>query len=90
MKNYDNLVSPMLEEGLTVMIYAGVKDLICNWQEFTNESPACQSSCRLECVRCVSRVSERTTNFQHGTGYTSLPHRTQMFITKHLEVDLAS
>lgn len=31
MKNYDNLVSPMLEDGLRVMIYAGVQDLICNW-----------------------------------------------------------
>lgn len=31
MKNYDNLVPPMLEDGLSVLIYEGVEDLICNW-----------------------------------------------------------
>ena len=31
MKNYDDIVPPMLEDGLRVMIYAGVQDLICNW-----------------------------------------------------------
>lgn len=31
MKNYDTVVIPMLEDGLRVMIYAGVQDLICNW-----------------------------------------------------------
>ena len=31
MKNYDDIIPPMLEDGLKVMIYAGVQDLICNW-----------------------------------------------------------
>lgn len=31
MKNYDDIIPPMLEDGLRVMIYAGVQDLICNW-----------------------------------------------------------
>lgn len=32
MRNYDNLVAKLLEErDIHVMIYAGVKDLICNW-----------------------------------------------------------
>ena len=33
MKNYDNLVSPMLEDGLQVLIYEGVEDFICNWYD---------------------------------------------------------
>ena len=31
MKNYDDIITPMLDAGLRVMIYAGVEDLICNW-----------------------------------------------------------
>ena len=32
MKNYDDLVAKLLEHtDIEVMIYTGVKDLICNW-----------------------------------------------------------
>ncbi|KAK9803587.1 hypothetical protein WJX72_002534 [[Myrmecia] bisecta] len=31
MKDYEQLVPPMLEDGIAVMVYAGVQDLICNW-----------------------------------------------------------
>lgn len=31
MKSYSALIPPMLEDGVKVMIYAGVEDFICNW-----------------------------------------------------------
>ena len=29
--NFDTKITPLLEAGIQVMIYAGVEDFICNW-----------------------------------------------------------